>query len=192
MIKSNSNTLGGWSSRYCFFSTCLHPTLLHLWRSCALKLVHPLCCDALWILPYRFFSDRQLSGGLPSWLYPQMAGSSLSPHYSPKLHVFTESQSTERTVCLSSCPRSDSAHTHTASPEFGRAVGFGGICHAKWKTMIVKVFWNFLWLKPHSLSVDLGDIVFHLRFTNMHTNGLTKSKKSFSFTAFLALLSSYY
>lgn len=47
MNRANNNISRGRSSRYCFFSTCLPPTLLHLWRSCALKLVHPLCCDAV-------------------------------------------------------------------------------------------------------------------------------------------------
>ena len=34
-------------SIYCFFSTCLPPTVLHLWRSCALKLACSLCCDTV-------------------------------------------------------------------------------------------------------------------------------------------------
>lgn len=87
---------------------------------------------SLWILPdvYRFFSARQHLGGLPSWLWaqcPQMASSSISSKLFSLNHtlVFTESQSAERTVCLSYCVwSSDSAHT-PSRPVSVSAVGFG-------------------------------------------------------------------
>lgn len=110
IIKANNNISGGGSSRYCFFSTLLPPTPLHLWRSCALNLVHPsLLWWSLWILPdvCRLLSDSRflvrpakLTVGSVSSDGKSLNSSTLFSQIAQTLGYFTESQRAERTVFL--------------------------------------------------------------------------------------------
>lgn len=87
----------------CLFSPGPPPTLLHLWRFYALKLVRALCRDASRGLRL-LLGSRGCPPGRPR---SQMASLCICACCSP-----AELQSAEGTVCLSSCARShDSAHT---------------------------------------------------------------------------------
>lgn len=145
----NNNISGGGSSRYCLFSTCLPPTLLHLWRSCALKLVHPLCWDAV-SESFQMSIDSSLTGSLPSWLWaqcPQMASpstlfSQITLWYSQKLRAQSGQFVGVPVWGLMTVP------THRASRALGCVWWIG---NARYKAIIGKVSWDLSWLKQNSL-----------------------------------------
>lgn len=133
-FEANNYMSAGTSSMHCFFQHLLAShTIAPLKVLCSKFGPASLLRCSLWILPdvYRFLSTRQHSDCLPSWLRAQCAQMSKSNSFSTLFYqithtlVFAESQSTERTVCLSSCVRSY-AHTYRASTALGSAAGCGG------------------------------------------------------------------
>lgn len=141
MIKVNNNIQGGRSSRYCFFSTCLPPTLLHLWRFCALKLVHSLYCDAVFesvqmpidsSLTSSFQAAHADSGlSVLRWQVLQFLHIILPYHTYSGIHRISEHRkdSLSEFLCEVSWRR-----PHTKSqPCIRQSCGIWSIGYAKWK-----------------------------------------------------------